>query len=202
MTSSKASNGKRWLIGALLYLGAVALGVGSALLVLKKAPWLNPSVQVGPWRVNLHAGSVDADMYTRASVAVNGLLALGRDETMYFIAAYDDGGQALRSNCNYRIQGSAPAARWWSITAYADDMFLFDAPNAHYSLNGDIAKLSSEGVFSFTTGPQEHRGSYWLPTPGKRGMLLTLRLYNPDPALQAAPQSLVPPKIETVGDCV
>jgi hypothetical protein len=114
MTSSKASNGKRWLIGALLYLGAVALGVGSALLVLKKAPWLNPSVQVGPWRVNLHAGSVDADMYTRASVAVNGLLALGRDETMYFIAAYDDGGQALRSNCNYRIQGSAPAARWWS----------------------------------------------------------------------------------------
>ena len=72
MSAYRSATGKRWLIGALLYLSAVAVGVGSALLVLKKAPWLNPSAQVGAWRVNLHAGSVDADMYTRASVAVNG----------------------------------------------------------------------------------------------------------------------------------
>jgi hypothetical protein len=202
MSASRSATGKRWLIGALLYLSAVAVGVGSALLALKKAPWLNPSARVGAWRVNLHAGSVDADMYTRASVAVNGLLALGREETMYFIAAQDDSGHALRSNCNYRVKGSAPAARWWSITAYADDMFLFDAPNGHYSLNGDIAKRSAEGSFDFTTGPTEQPGSYWLPTPGKRGMVLTLRLYNPDAALQAAPQSLVPPNIQPVGDCV
>ena len=202
MSTPQAANRKRWLIGALLYLGAVLVGVSSALLVLKKSPWLNPSVQVGAWRVNLLAGSVNADMYTRASVAVNGLLALGREETMYFVAAHDDSGQALRSNCNYRIQGSAPAARWWSITAYADDMLLFDAPNGHYSLNGDIAKRSAEGRFDFTTGPTERAGSYWLPTPGKRGMVLTLRLYNPEPALQAAPQSLLAPQIERIGECL
>jgi len=182
MSAYRSATGKRWLIGALLYLSAVAVGVGSALLVLKKAPWLNPSAQVGAWRVNLHAGSVDADMYTRASVAVNGLLALGREETMYFIAAQDDSGHALRS--------------------YADDMFLFDAPNGHYSLNGDIAKRSAEGSFDFTTGPTEQPGSYWLPTPGKRGMVLTLRLYNPEPALQAAPQSLHAPQIERIGECL
>lgn len=202
MSTPQAANRKRWLIGALLYLGAVLVGVGSALLVLKKSPWLNPSVKVGAWRVNLLAGSVNADMYTRASVAVNGLLALGREETMYFVAAHEDNGQALRSNCNYRIRGSAPAARWWSITAYADDMFLFNAPNGHYSLNGDIAKRSAEGRFDFTTGPTEQAGSYWLPTPGKRGMVLTLRLYNPEPALQAAPQSLLAPQIERIGECL
>jgi hypothetical protein len=190
------------LVGGALYLSALAIGIGSALWVLKKAAWLNPSVKVGAWSSNLQAGSVDADMYTRATVAVNALLALGRSETMYFVATQDDAGHPLRSQCNYRISGVPPKARWWSITAYADDMFLFDAPNGHYSLNGDIATLNSEGVFSFTTGPQEQSGNYWLPTPGKRGMLLTLRLYNPDPALQAAPQSLVPPKIQAVGDCV
>ena len=46
------------------------------------------------------------------------------------------------------------------------------------------------------------RWADFTPTPGKRRMLLTLRLYNPDAALQAAPQSLVPPKIQPVGDCV
>lgn len=192
---------RRILVGGALYLSALAVGVGSALWVLKKAAWLNPSVQVGAWRSNLQAGSVDADMYTRATVAVNAVLALGRSETMYFVATHDDSGRALRAQCNYRISGVPPKARWWSITAYADDMFLFDAPNAHYSLNGDIAKLNSEGVFSFTTGPQEQSGSYWVPTPGKGGVLLTLRLYNPEGALQAAPQSLVPPKIEIVGGC-
>ena len=202
MTGHAPSRLRRMLVGAALYLGALAVGIGSALWVLKKAAWLNPSVQVGAWRSNLKAGSVDADLYTRANVAVNAVLALGRSETMYFVATQDDTGHALRSQCTYRISGVPPKARWWSITAYADDMFLFDAPNAQYSLNGDIAQFSSEGVFSFSTGPQEQEGIYWLPTPGKRGMLLTLRLYNPDPALQAAPQSLVPPKIEPAGDCV
>jgi len=192
---------KRWAIGLGLYLGAVALGLGSAWWVLKKAPWLNTTLQVGSWRSNLLAGSPDADMYTRASVAVNALLALGRDETMYFVAATDEAGRPLRSACSYRIEGVPPRARWWSITAYADDMFLFDAPNKHYSLNGSTAKLDNQGRFSFTTGPSPADNVYWLPTPGARGMVLTLRLYNPEPSLQASPASLMAPSIKMLGDC-
>lgn len=192
---------QRIAIGFLLYLSAVVLGVGSAWWVLKKSPHLNHMERVGAWSANTLAGSPDADMYTRASVALNGLLALGRDETMYFIATQDSNGQALRSNCNYRIEGVPPKARWWSITAYADDIFLFDAPNGHYSLNGSTAKLDAQGRFAFTTGPAEQPGTFWMPTPGKRGMLLTLRLYNPEPALQAAPASLTPPTIQALGDC-
>jgi len=30
---------------------------------------------------------------------------------------------------------------------------------------------------------------------------LTLRLYNPAPALQAAPQSLVAPAVQKIGEC-
>lgn len=192
---------RRIAIGALLYLSAVLFGLGSAWWVLKKAPWLNPSVEVGAWSTNLQAGSQDAGMYTRATIAVNALLALGREETMYFIATRDDAGHALRSQCSYRITGVPPQARWWSITAYADDMFLFDAPNGHYSLNGSTAKLDAAGAFALTTGPTEQPGIFWLPTPGKRAMILTLRLYNPAPGLQAAPQSLVAPAVQIIGEC-
>jgi len=140
-------------------------------------------------------------MYTRAYVAANGLLALDRDETMYFVAAHDDAGRPLRSTCSYRIEGVPPKARWWSVTAYADDMFLFDAPNQHYSLNATTAQLDTHGHFALITGPQEQPGAFWLPTPGQRGMVLTLRLYNPQPELQAAPGSLSPPSIHALGAC-
>ncbi|OYT93835.1 MAG: hypothetical protein CFE43_00360 [Burkholderiales bacterium PBB3] len=192
---------RRWAIGLALYLGAVLLGLGSAWWVLKKAPWMNTSVTAGAWRANMRAGSPDADMYTRASIAVNALLALGRDETMYFIASHDDAGQPLRSVCTYRIEGTPPQARWWSITAYAQDLFLFDAPNQHYSLNGSTAVLDAQGRFMLTTGPQALGDSFWLPTPGNTGVVLALRLYNPQPALQAAPASLQPPTIQRVGAC-
>ena len=196
----------RWTIAALLYLGAAALGAGSAWTVLRSS-WLAQSVPVGPWVTSTLAGSTDADMYTRARVALDGLLALGRDETMYYVARTDTAGRRLRSACSYRVQGTAPDARWWSITAYADDMFLFDAPNRHYSLNGTVARLDAQGRFSMVTGPSPlpaaagEEASWWLPTPGNRGMVLTLRLYNPGPALQASPASLRPPSIEPAGAC-
>jgi hypothetical protein len=193
---------KRFLVAAALYAGAVVLGLGSAWWVLKKSSWMNTTVRSGAWVSNMRAGSPDADMYTRAGVALNALLALGRDETMYFLATRDDEGKALRSACSYRIEGVAPKARWWSVTAYADDLFLFDAANKQFSLNGTNARLDAQGRFSFFTGPQAPPAGYWVPTPGDRGLILALRLYNPHPDLQASPASLQPPRIQREGACV
>lgn len=196
------SRARRITVAAVLYVSAVALGLGSAWWVLKKAPWLNPTTEVGVWKTNLRAGSPDANMYARASIAVNALLALGRDETMYFVASADNDGHPLRSNCSYRVTGPAPKARWWSVTAYADDMFLFDAPNKHYSLNGTSARLDTKGAFSLVLGPKQPTSDdFWVPTLGERGVVLTLRLYNPSPELQANPTSLTAPRIERTGDC-
>ena len=118
----RIANALAWATAALL------LGIGSAWWAVKKMPSGRESIRVGAWQANTRAGSTDADMYTRAGIAVNALLALGRAETMYFVAITDDAGNPLRSRCAYRISGAPPKARWWSITAYADDMFLFDAP--------------------------------------------------------------------------
>ncbi|MBL0076130.1 MAG: DUF1214 domain-containing protein [Rhodocyclaceae bacterium] len=182
-------------------IAALVLGIGSAWWAVKKMPGGGESIRVGAWQANTRAGSADADMYTRAGIAVNALLALGRAETMYFVATTDDAGNPLRSRCTYRVSGAPPKARWWSITAYADDMFLFDAPNHHYSLNGTTASLDANGNFAFTTGAVEQAATYWLPTPGDRGVVLTLRLYNPERSLQTAPASLQAPSILAIGGC-
>ena len=195
------SSSKRLAVAALLYLGAVALGAGSAWWVLRHANWSGSVVKVGPWTGSTLAGSTDADMYTRARVALEGLLALGRDETMYYMARHDDAGRPLLSDCSYRVEGLPPPARWWSITAYADDFFLFNAPNRQYSLNGSTARLDASGRFALVTGHQGAEGLHWLPTPGQRGLVLTLRLYNPAPDLQAAPARLQPPSIKAIGAC-
>lgn len=199
--SARSGKARRRVLGAALFLGAVLLGLGSAWWVLKKAPLFQQTVQVGAWKANLFTGSVDAGMYTRAAVALNAFLALERAETMYFMATHDDAGQALRAQCNYRVTGVPPAARWWSVTAYADDLFLFDAPNSQHSLNGSTAQLDAQGRFALQTGPQQTGGAHWLPTPGQRGLVLILRLYNPEPSLQASPSSMAPPTIVRQGAC-
>ncbi|MBP8305947.1 MAG: DUF1214 domain-containing protein [Burkholderiaceae bacterium] len=192
---------RRLTIAAALYLAAVALGLGSAWWVLRTSPAGLHQISVGAWVTSTLAGSPEADAYTRARVALQGLLALGRDETMYYVARTDDSGHALRSRCVYRVEGVRPSARWWSVTAYADDLFLFEAPNRQYSLNGRTAPLDAQGRFSLSTGPAPQPGLHWLPTPGNRGLVLTLRLYHPSPELQAAPAKLVAPSIRPIGPC-
>jgi hypothetical protein len=193
---------RRLAVGAaVLGLGA-ALGLGSAWAVLRRTDGFGSGA--GPWRVALLAGSADADAWTRARVAIGGLLALNREETMYYVATHDTAGAPLRSRCSYRVEGVPPAARWWSVTAYADDFFLFDAPKRRYSVNGLTAVLDARGRFAFVSAPTEPRDTGttpWLPTPGDRGLVFTLRVYNPEAALQAAPASLEPPRIEPVGRC-
>lgn len=195
------SHYRKLAVGMALYLSAVAIGLGSAWWVLRKVTWSDTVVQVGAWTGSTLTGSPDADMYTRAKVALEGLLALGRNETMYYRANTDDSGRPLHSKCTYWIEGPAPSARWWSITAYADDFFLFDTPNKQYSLNSTTATLNAAGRFVLSTGPTGQQGVHWLPTPGDRGLVLTLRLYNPTPDIQAAPSKLQPPSIRPIGAC-
>jgi hypothetical protein len=177
------------------------LGVGSAWLWLTRT---DPAgTRIGPWLVNLEAGSSDASMYTRARIALKALLALDRRETLYYVADRDDAGRPLRSRCRYLISGSIPSARWWSVTAYADDIFLFPDTEQRYSVSGENSTLNTVGRFSAFTGPETPISGAiaWIPTPGDRGLILTLRLYNPSPALQADPGALSAPRIERQGDC-
>ena len=95
---------------------AVIAGLGLTFGFLR-SPLLGQDLRVGAWRTSLVSGSPDADLYTRAKVAHVALLALAREETLYYVAEVDDRGDKLRSRCRYRIGGVPPPARWWSVTA-------------------------------------------------------------------------------------
>ena len=211
-THASTAERPRWYGVLALYGLAIALGAGSAWLVVR-SQLDRGGVSVGAWRTSTLAGSTHADLYTRAVVAVGALLALNREETVYYVATTDSDGRPLRSRCRYRISGPAPDARWWSVTAYAEDRFLFDAPGRHYSVNGHNVPKDAQGRFSFETGPtpppngaapapsSPAGATPWLPTPGDRGLSFTLRLYNPAPELMANPASLAAPRIERLGAC-
>lgn len=158
MVKAKPQSKRPWwqqaLLGLVVLFVASAIGVGSAWWVLKRTAESSHYVKIGPWQSSTLTGSLKADMYTRARVALHGLLALGRDETMYFVAYDDEQGRPLRSECTYMIQGHAPQARWWSLTAYARDLYLFDVPSKSYTLSSAQAVLDHDGRFFVTVGPK------------------------------------------------
>ncbi len=84
------------MIAVALYIAAALTGVGLAWWSVKFALGGDHTVRAGAWTGSTLSGSTDADILTRARVAVTGLLALGREETMYFVAMQDDSGQKLK----------------------------------------------------------------------------------------------------------
>ena len=79
----------RWTGVLTLYLLAITIGAASAWLAVR-SQLDSGGVSAGVWRTSTLAGSTDADLYTRAVIAVGALLALNRDETMYYVALQQD----------------------------------------------------------------------------------------------------------------
>ncbi|ABS62518.1 protein of unknown function DUF1214 [Parvibaculum lavamentivorans DS-1] len=176
-------------------IAALFLGMGSALLVVRGG--LGGGIEVGPWQTSTIIGSAEADPYTRARVATAGLLALNRSETIYFNATRDDVGDRLRATCTYKIVGTDPPARWWSITLYAGDHYLVANPEDRYSYGGNNVAREDDGSFIIAVGP-EKTGGNWIPTGNGQTddtFSLTLRLYNPEPAAARDPSGVVLPHI-------
>jgi hypothetical protein len=153
-------------------------------------------VSDGPWQTNLLIGSSGGDMRTRASVAVHGLLALNRSETIYYSAITDDAGDRLDGRCTYLITGRDPPTRWWSITVYGADDFLIPDPAGRYSISKTSVTRDTSGGFTATLAPNPS-GPNALPTGGQK-INLTLRLYNPSPAVTADPAHVKLPSIHKV----
>lgn len=176
---------------------ATVFGVGSAILFADRIA-ASRTVRNGPWRVNLLAGSTDAGLYSRFAVARSGLLALNRSETVYFLATTDSAGKPLTGRCHYVVTGGRQPARWWSITAYGDDLFLVDNVRGRYSFSGGA--LLPDGALDFTLSVSPlRRPEPWLPVREKRPFSLLLRLYNPDPAITANPAVADLPAIRREG---
>ena len=189
---------RRIALGAGVLAGGVALGWASTLAMQRG--FGQQTITIGPWQTSLSTGGTDADMYTRAMVARTGLLALNRSETTYFTATHDAAGQPLQARCRYEVVGKPLSARWWSLTVYADDLFLLPDPNKRYSVNMKDATPGPDGTFRVLLGPERQSG-LWLPTGAAGGFNLLLRLYNPSADVARDPAMARVPHITKMGDC-
>ena len=178
-------SGVRRVLGVTaLLLCALLVGVVTAVIGLR-AQFASGGIQSGAWATNANIGSTGAGPYLRAGVALGGLLALNASETVYYTATTDDAGQPLKTSCQYRVEGSEPATRWWSITAYADDNFLIRGSNGRYSVDKTAVEKGADGSFVVRVGGEPRAGN-WISTgapDGGRPFSLTLRLYNPDASI-------------------
>jgi hypothetical protein len=172
---------------------AVVLGLGSAYVAIRGAIQSDAAIENGAWTTSLVTGGTDADAYTRTLVAITGLLALNKNETIYYTAAKDSAGDALDGNCSYRIEGRDPDARWWSITAYGDDHFLIDTPSQRYSVSRTNVVRSADGTFVIRLSTVEETGN-WIAT-SRAGFDVMLRLYNPGASVRDQPASAPLPAI-------
>jgi hypothetical protein len=183
------------LIGAAAL--AIALGLFSAYQAVRSG-FAGGEVSNGPWRTSFVTGSSDADMYTRARVAVGGLLALAPSETVYWTAERDAEGRPLDARCDYRVAGEELPARWWSVTLYAADQFLTENDAGRYSFSQTTLTREPGGPWSIAVSSEPKPGD-WLPS-GRAGATgpfsLTLRLYNPTPPVYQQPATIALPSIQ------
>lgn len=162
-------------IFAMLVIG-VAVGLAATWATAIRGT-MGGEVADGPWSTGLYTGSSEGSPYLRARIAVHGLLALSRNETVYYTALRDSDGALLDGNCTYRIEGRDLPTRWWSITAYGADDYLIPNEANRYSVSVSSVARGSDGSFSVTLSKAKANGN-WIPlVPGRFD--LTIRLYNP-----------------------
>lgn len=194
---------KRWKL-ALAIAAGLAVGAGSAAWAMKGGLDLGGldlgGAGAGGWYGNSVTGSVDADPWTRAQVALTGLLALNKSQAIYFTTNVDAAGAPLREDCRYQVTGGALPARWWSVTVYADDDYLPLNDDDALSFDATEVQLDASGRWSALVTSQRPAEGAWASSRKAGSYSLTLRLYQPS---QAAQNNLaaIPMPVVTRLDC-
>lgn len=195
----------RWPLTAMLSLAA---SIFFLTLTIKQG--VSDSVlKNGDWYTNKSTGSSQAGAIDRAFIAITGLLASTREDSMYY-QLQSLGGQPLSLNCSYRIEGHDYDADWWSITAYGWDYFLIPNQDKRYSFNNENLSRSENGRWIIRVGSKQTEGN-WLPigpsgSPAESQYTdhdfdLLLRLYTPgDAYLQQSESAPLP--VVTLESCL
>jgi hypothetical protein len=155
---------------------AVIGGAGSVWLALERDFGFG-AVAIGSWVAFPDHGTPQADPYSRARFSRETDLALGRAEGLVFTARRDADGEALRRACTYRMEGSLPPARFWTLSAR-------DAGNAVIAIDGRAPALHSQALLRrpdnsvVTTVSRHPAPGNWLALAGAGPFSLVLTLYD------------------------
>lgn len=193
-------NGRRapkwpWLVCGLF---GTVIGVASAFGISGGA-LSKGNVKVGRWSSDPSVGAKAADPWLRARIARVGLLALTKEETIYFDRQTDDSGNPLREACVYALSGGAIPARWWSITIYGADQMMPRNTDGASSIDATRAQKDAKTDWTGTlSATKPNEGGLWLSSKGGGTFSVTLRLYNPATTQPAELAKLTFPNVALV----
>jgi len=158
---------------------AVAIGGGAASVwfALQAREGVG-AVTVGNWTAYPDSGTPDSDPYSRARIAREGILALGRAEGLAFVAQRDSNGDALRRDCRYTIEGTVPPARFWTLYA-ADEVNAAIATGTRRAnaLNSFQVLHQPDSSLAISVSGRPSPGN-WLRVTGTGPMTFVLTLYD------------------------
>lgn len=134
-------------------------------------------VRLGAWTHQPRAAYADADPYTRARRARDGVSPLSQAEGLSFIARRDASGEPLRPTCDYVIAGRPLAARLWTLSVLTPDGRPAHAPAGPASISSAEIVRDQEGRFMVLASAKARPGN-WLALPDEERFVLLLRLYD------------------------
>lgn len=179
-----------------IFIASLAIGLTSAWYMIEEGSALT-TTYVGPWSVWREAGKPDADPYTLAHMARAGRLPINASTALYFFAARDDDGMALKSGCEYVIEGRPINAAWWSIAVYDGTGRLIPNKANRYSFNRTDVARRADGSFRIVLA-QTARPGNWLPSAKEGTMRLVLRAYGLRDITDVAKEVLNEPDLPTI----
>jgi hypothetical protein len=175
------------------------VGGGASVWYTLKANESIGAVTIGEWTAFPLIGTPDADPYSKARVAREGRLALGRAEGLSFSAQRDSDGEALRRECSYRIEGPVPSARFWTL--YATDPaggVIRAGTQRSAALHSYQLLRRADNSVAIAADPHPAPGN-WLALSGSGPMTLVLTLFDTPIASSTGASDILLPSIVKAG---
>jgi hypothetical protein len=155
---------------------AVLLGLGTAWYMVQAGTRLSTRT-FGPWVAWTGAGRADAEPYTRAHIALNGLLPVSSTSEISFRAKTDSGGSRLASACDYAVIMEDFEPAWWSLAVFDGNGQLVPNPAERHGFMSGGAMREPDGR-TIVTVARDARPGNWLPSGRSNRIVLVLTIQD------------------------
>jgi hypothetical protein len=158
---------------------AIAIGLGGASVwyALDAQSGVG-AIRIGPWTAFPDIGTPEADPYTQARVAREGVLPLGRAEGLAFVADRDSSGAALRRECRYSIDGSFPTARFFTLYAADAALDLIETGKPRRAVLQSQQLLRRPDDTALISAGRKPQPGNWLAVTGTGPLAFVLSFYD------------------------
>lgn len=186
------------------FLFAIALAIAFGGGILSTLSALNATVgfgaiKLGAWDAFPSAHTIDADPYAKSHRARAGALLYGTAEALAFTASVDDTGEKLLGSCRYRLTGTTPPSRLWTLyTADAANRPLPIAAGLPGAYNSWTVLRKADSSVTIDIAANAQSGN-WLAVPPAGNFKLVLTLLDTPTAGSSGVIDLGMPHITRIG---